>query len=510
MEFEPLLTKHVREPNSLHARFLPPARRIRGAEDGAREEAGRDHRAREGVGPARPRRRRVSHRHEVAVRRQEDRAALHRLQRRRERAGHLQGSPADGAQPAPAHRRVRDRLLRDRREGRLHLHPRRVLPRAGEPRARDRRGLREGVPRQEHPRAPGSTATSTCIAAPAPTKPGEETALLESLEGKRAQPRNKPPFPAVVGLYGKPTAVNNVETLCNVPIIVSQRRGVVRLARSREERRTEAVLRQRPREAARRLRGVDERHAARADRRLRRRRSRRAHAEGGHPRRIVGADPDAGSARHPRRASTRFRRPGRSSARRRSSCSTTRPAWSGWRRTCCTSTATSRAASARRAAKAPTGCYKILQRIERGEGRDARSRSAAEHLRQHRRQDAVRVRRRRRHAGADDAEALPARVRGAHQGRALHAAGRLARAAAGGSALDCDTRLVDFLRVVPYDAAAHRPDRPDALRLRHAAELGGGDGVRRAQGRGAAAAAARADLRRPARACCSRSPTSSS
>jgi NADH-quinone oxidoreductase subunit F len=49
---------------------------------------------------------------------------------------------------------------------------------------------------------------------------GEETALLESLEGKRAQPRNKPPFPAVVGLYNSPTAVNNVETLCNVPPIV--------------------------------------------------------------------------------------------------------------------------------------------------------------------------------------------------------------------------------------------------------------------------------------------------
>ncbi len=51
---------------------------------------------------------------------------------------------------------------------------------------------------------------------------GEETALLESLEGKRAQPRNKPPFPAVVGVYGKPTAVNNVETLCNVPGIISK------------------------------------------------------------------------------------------------------------------------------------------------------------------------------------------------------------------------------------------------------------------------------------------------
>ena len=53
---------------------------------------------------------------------------------------------------------------------------------------------------------------------------GEETALLESLEGKRAQPRNKPPFPAVVGLYGCPTAVNNVETLSNVPLIL--RKGV--------------------------------------------------------------------------------------------------------------------------------------------------------------------------------------------------------------------------------------------------------------------------------------------
>jgi len=49
---------------------------------------------------------------------------------------------------------------------------------------------------------------------------GEETALIESLEGKRAQPRIKPPFPALSGLYNKPTAVNNVETLCNLPAIM--------------------------------------------------------------------------------------------------------------------------------------------------------------------------------------------------------------------------------------------------------------------------------------------------
>lgn len=49
---------------------------------------------------------------------------------------------------------------------------------------------------------------------------GEETALINSLEGRRANPRAKPPFPAAVGVWGKPTCVNNVETLCNVPAII--------------------------------------------------------------------------------------------------------------------------------------------------------------------------------------------------------------------------------------------------------------------------------------------------
>ncbi len=49
---------------------------------------------------------------------------------------------------------------------------------------------------------------------------GEETALFNSIEGKRGEPRNKPPFPVEVGLFGKPTAVNNVETLANVPLIL--------------------------------------------------------------------------------------------------------------------------------------------------------------------------------------------------------------------------------------------------------------------------------------------------
>jgi NADH-quinone oxidoreductase subunit F len=50
---------------------------------------------------------------------------------------------------------------------------------------------------------------------------GEETALLESLEGKRGNPRNKPPFPAVKGLYQSPTVVNNVESIANMPWVIN-------------------------------------------------------------------------------------------------------------------------------------------------------------------------------------------------------------------------------------------------------------------------------------------------
>ncbi len=51
---------------------------------------------------------------------------------------------------------------------------------------------------------------------------GEETAMLESIEGKRGQPRVKPPFPAVAGLYNRPTVINNVETLANLPPILEK------------------------------------------------------------------------------------------------------------------------------------------------------------------------------------------------------------------------------------------------------------------------------------------------
>jgi NADH-quinone oxidoreductase subunit F len=50
---------------------------------------------------------------------------------------------------------------------------------------------------------------------------GEETALLESIEGKKGQPRFKPPFPASYGLYGKPTTINNTETFASIPYIIN-------------------------------------------------------------------------------------------------------------------------------------------------------------------------------------------------------------------------------------------------------------------------------------------------
>ena len=52
--------------------------------------------------------------------------------------------------------------------------------------------------------------------------PGEETALMESVEGKRAMPRYRPPFPAAYGVWGKPSNINNIKTLAYVPEIVAR------------------------------------------------------------------------------------------------------------------------------------------------------------------------------------------------------------------------------------------------------------------------------------------------
>ena len=66
----------------------------------------------------------------------------------------------------------------------------------------------------------GFSAEVEIFRAPTPYVAGEDTAALEAIEGRPAKPRQKPPYPVTVGLYGKPTVVNNVETLANIPPIL--------------------------------------------------------------------------------------------------------------------------------------------------------------------------------------------------------------------------------------------------------------------------------------------------
>ena len=87
--------------------------------------------------------------------------------------------------------------------------------------------------------------------------------MLESMEGRRAMPRLRPPFPAQVGYLGRPTLINNVETLAHIPAIL-ERRGLVGLARDARRRGDAAVVRLRRRRRARVLRGTERHHDARA------------------------------------------------------------------------------------------------------------------------------------------------------------------------------------------------------------------------------------------------------
>ena len=147
----------------------------------------------------------------------------------------------------------------------LHLHARRV-PR-GDPRARvggRRRLYARRLPRQEHPRQTGFDLDIVVHRGAGAYICGEETGLIESLEGKKGQPRKKPPFPAQHGVFGLPTIVNNVETFAHVPHIVAARRRVVQELRHREEPGHDALRCQRPRRAAGAVRAAA-RHAAARD-----------------------------------------------------------------------------------------------------------------------------------------------------------------------------------------------------------------------------------------------------
>ncbi len=139
------------------------------------------------------------------------------------------------------------------------------------------RGLREGLHRARTSSAAATTWRSSCTAAPGAYICGEETALLDSLEGFRGQPRLKPPFPAVAGLYAAPTVVNNVESIASVPSIVANGADWFAGDGHREVQGLRHLLAERPRRPARPVRGAARHHAAGT-----------ARHGGRHPRRATG------------------------------------------------------------------------------------------------------------------------------------------------------------------------------------------------------------------------------
>ena len=134
---------------------------------------------------------------------------------------------------------------------------------------------------------------------------GEESALLESLEGKKGYPRLKPPFPAVVGLWGKPTIINNVETIANIPWIVANGGDAFAALGVGQVRRHAALRRLRPREPAGRLREAGPLQPEEAHHGGLRRDRRRPEGEGGHPGRLLLARCSAATRSTSRSSSTR-------------------------------------------------------------------------------------------------------------------------------------------------------------------------------------------------------------
>ena len=119
--------------------------------------------------------------------------------------------------------------------------------------------------------AASSPSTSTSGSAPGAYICGEETSMLESLEGKRGMVRAKPPLPALEGLFGRPTVVNNVLSLATVPMILADGRAAYAGARRRAVARHAGLPARRQRRPRRHRRDRVRHHARRAGQRLRRR-----------------------------------------------------------------------------------------------------------------------------------------------------------------------------------------------------------------------------------------------
>ena len=217
------------------------------------------------------------------------------------------------------------------------------------------RSPRRRLPRRQHP-GQRLQLPAACFHGFGAYICGEETALLESLEGKKGQPRFKPPFPASFGLYGKPTTINNTETFAAVPWIIRNGGQAYLEIGKPNNGGTKMFSVVGRRRNARQLRDPAG-HAVREAARTGRRRARRPQAQGGDPGRLVGAG--AAGRHHDGRAhGLRLHRQGRLDARLGRGHRHGRHALHGRSRCCAcrTSTCTSPAASARRAAKARAGC----------------------------------------------------------------------------------------------------------------------------------------------------------
>ena len=205
---------------------IPGTAQDPGARRGRRRAAGHDARSgdRRGqvLGPARPRRRRFSDRPEVELScRASSRAQKYLVCNSDEgEPGTCKDRDILMLQPAHRDRGHGDRRLRDGDQGRLQLHPRRDLRGLRALRGGPRRGPRRRAARRQTCWVPPSAFELHAAHGFGAYICGEETALLESLEGKKGQPRFKPPFPASYGLYGKPTTINNTETFAAVPWII--------------------------------------------------------------------------------------------------------------------------------------------------------------------------------------------------------------------------------------------------------------------------------------------------
>ena len=136
--------------------------------------------------------------------------------------GHVQGPRAHAEEPAHADRGHGHRAPTRpaRRESFIYIRGE-YVEQADILDAAIARGARRPASSATTSSARASASRSSCTAAPAPTSAARRPGLLDSLEGKRGNPRLKPPFPANQGLYQGPTLINNVETLATMPHIIT-------------------------------------------------------------------------------------------------------------------------------------------------------------------------------------------------------------------------------------------------------------------------------------------------